>query len=265
MAKATEEKALANVESYPLVQATSGALREVVESNLGDDEITEFDLPRLKFPSGSVPAFVMPTEEGDEATKEVVGVIIGQGMRRAFWEKKYGQGEAGPPQCSAMDGRTGVGNPGGVCRLCPKAQFGTATNDDGSSGRGQACQQRKVLFLALPDQSLPVVISVPPTSLKALKKYLMTLTAGSKPFWGVVTKISLTKTKNAGGTEYAQAVFTKVADLDEDTASKMKEIAASFGDVFSRTGITAEEAGVSASDAPASGSGDRPSDKPPTD
>ncbi len=60
-----------------------------------------------------------------------------------------------------------------------------------SGGRGQACKQIKQLFLLRGSLLLPEVVTLPPTSLKAAKQYLLKLTSQGVPYYAVVTRIDV--------------------------------------------------------------------------
>ena len=231
---------LAKIESktYAIAEFDEASLRNIVEINLGGEKaITEFDLTRAKIPSGGGIAFNVEGPDGETAPTEIVGVIVCHQSRRTFWEKDYGKGEDGngPPDCWSPNGVVGHGKMaarpevGGQCARCPKSQFGSGMKD-GKPTKGQACSQRKALFVVPPDGILPIYLSLPPTSLAALKAYLTGLISKRLPITGVVTKITLGKEKNSGGTAYAEAKFSTVGVLDEETTKKFT----AFGQMFDK-------------------------------
>jgi hypothetical protein len=257
MAKAKTTNELAKVESWPMLKVEPEQTAELLRANLGDEaEITERDLTRIKFPSGGAPVFCLDTEEGTETLQEIEGIILYAGSRRAFWDKPYGSGESGPPLCSSLNAKTGTGFlseaekeawdstkpvPTRICRTCPMAQYGTAKKPDGSQGDGQACGERRLLFLATEMSALPIVISLPPTSLGDYKKYAMQLAGKGRTIQSVVTRIGLAKKTNKGGTDYSQATFTKGGDLNDEQAAKLAALAASLSEVFQSVGIDEDD------------------------
>ena len=64
---------------------------------------------------------------------------------------------------------------------------------------------------------MPVVLTLPPTSLRPLKDYIAKrlLLRGKIPV-RVVTEISLRKEKNKDGVPYAEAQFKKIGDLNDN-------------------------------------------------
>jgi len=232
--------ALARIDpkTYSIIEYSEDQLREIVEINLGGEKaITEFDLVRARVPSGGGVAFNVEGPDGDSSVNEIVGVIVCHQSRRAFWEKGIDEGEgSSPPDCWSPNGIEGVGTEavkiGNQCARCPKSQFGSAKGKDGKPGKGQACQQKKALFILPSDSILPVYLSLPPTSLGALKSYLTGLIGKRLPITGVVTRISLVKEKNSAGTAYAEARFSIVGTLDPEATKKFTAFGKMFDAMF---------------------------------
>jgi hypothetical protein len=233
---------LAKIEAknYAIAEYDEDALREIVEINLGGEKaITEFDLVRAKIPSGGGVAFNLEGPDGETAPTEIVGVIVCHQSRRVYWEKEIGKSDDGngPPDCWSPNGIVGHGTMasrpevGGQCARCPKSRFGSAMKD-GKPSKGQACSQRKALFIVPPDSILPIYLSLPPTSLGALKAYLTGLIGRRLPITGVVTRITLAKEKNSGGTAYAEARFSIVGVLDEASTKKFTAFGKMFDQMF---------------------------------
>lgn len=206
---------------YAVLQQDPSGLLETIQTNMGDEEISPFDLDAVKVPSGGGSAFEVPTLDGVEPQKELSGVIVHHKVARAFWRQGIEEGGGNtPPDCSSDDGKVGHGDPGGYCKTCPYSQFGSD-----AEGRGQACKQFRQLFLLPPDSYLPIVVTVPPTSLKNVKNYLFRLTSKQIPYYTVVTRLSLEKQKNSQGIEYSVIRPELGERLDEANAAAMKEYA----------------------------------------
>jgi hypothetical protein len=208
-------------------------LKSFIEDNLAGQEVSEFDLQRINVPSGKAQKyrFEIPTLEGSEAVDEISGIIVFQKQTRAFWPQSIDEGGGNvPPSCSSPDARHGFGkqwatatdpDPDGdprrvACASCPNAQFGS----DG--GRGQACKQTSQLFLLMETGFLPAVVQVPPTSLNAVKKYMLALANAGVRYDQVVTTLALEKRANAGGTEYAQIAPRLGGRLETEVAARAR-------------------------------------------
>jgi hypothetical protein len=191
------------IQPYPLLRPgyVSGLL-EVLRDNVGQAGIQALDLPRIKVPSGDSIMWKILTLEGEESAKTIEGIILAWRTGRLYWKKALAEGGRQPPDCTSRDGFVGIGDPGGPCAQCPYARFGSSTK-----GKGQACKQIRQLLLVRPDEVLPCLLSVPPTSLKSASQYFMALLARAIPYWGVITKISLEKATNENGIIYAKMTF----------------------------------------------------------
>lgn len=214
-----------------------------IEDNLAGQEVTEFDLTRLSVPSGKATKYrwEVPTLEGSDTIEELAGIIVFQKQTRSFWPMSIDDGGGNvPPSCSSPDGKVGFGkqwatkddpDPEGeprqlVCAQCPKSQFGS----DG--GRGQACKQQAALFLLMETGFLPAVVSVPPTSLGEIKKYMLALANAGIRYDQVVTRFGLEKKQNAGGTDYALIVPKLGGRLDPAEAAKARAYGAQLKPTF---------------------------------
>lgn len=202
---------------------------EALRENLGGERLSEYDLDQVKVPSGGGTAWEVPGISGTEATKEIVGVIVHMGKRRAYWSDPDPSGES--PDCSSQDGITGRGDPGGACESCPMNEWGSSSKD---GSKGKACNERLMLFVVRKDDPLPIVISCPPSSLGALKKFRTRLRV---PYWKAITSLTLVRKTNDGGQPYSQIVPTLTGVLDDDAAAAVKQYADQMAAVFNRTKV----------------------------
>jgi len=213
-------RALTSESNLEMVQAA-------ISENVGAGGITEFDFDRIKIPTGGGVTFNVTTLEGEAAEKSIVGVIVLARDSRAYWKVPLEQsGGSTPPDCHSNDGFTGIGSPGGDCAKCPFAQFGSDTkvvNGVTMQGRGQACKAIRQLFILRSDSLLPVVLALPPTSLKAAKQYMLRLAGQGVPYWAAVTRIGLEHAQNAGGIKYSRATFAFAGMLNEEQRANAKQ------------------------------------------
>lgn len=176
---------------------------EVMADNFGNQTLNPNDLDRVKIPAGGGTAWEVPTIDGEiEYRKELNVIIVAQRDVRSYYSTAFDGGNA-PPDCYSLDCVNGIGEPSGKCVTCPFSQWGSATDANGNPTDGQACNQRKLLLCISEDSTLPFLISAPPSSLKALKKYLVRLSGAKLPFWGVVTSLTLEKQKSGGGIDHS--------------------------------------------------------------
>lgn len=202
------------------VQDVIGALAE----NLGGEAVHVADLTRIKMPAGGGIAWEVPNLDGEaDVQKSLRGVIVYQRTPRTYWATTFEESEGGPPECRSDDGVTGIGTPGGDCSSCPLAQFG--------SGRGntQACTQQRQFFLLREDGgAFPVILTLPPTSLKAARGYLVSLAERGKKYRHVITEIGLEKAQSGDGIGYSRATFRFGGDLTADAKAAADAYAAAI-------------------------------------
>ena len=210
MSKQEETKDLVEVglTDYAITQPGVD-IGELVKSNLEGEGISFMDLERVKIPSGGGKTWTITDENGEEVdVREIEGIILHSKMIRSYWKDEYSGGGT-PPDCSSDDCVTGVGDPGGKCNTCEFNKFGTKKHS-------KACAERRLFFLLTSDSVLPVVISIPPTSLDAAKKYLINLTSKSMvKSYAVTTKFTLDKDKSKDGIEFSRVIMTKGERLDD--------------------------------------------------
>jgi hypothetical protein len=221
MAKNKEQQteALVKIEAqYPIFGDSSGRQAEIMKRNVGE-EFSPLDLDRIKIPSGGGLSFSVPSIDGDTSMNKIECILLYKKDRRnnAFWNEPY-SGENVPPDCSSVDGISGVGIPGGKCKDCPKNQFGS----DPRGGKGKACQNRQFIFILLPGDSIPYAMSLPPTSLKAISKYTLGLARKNLMYHDVITEIGLEAIKGGGVPEYSRALF-KVAKDENGNVKLLNE------------------------------------------
>ena len=179
----------------------------------------EFSLDRVKIPAGGITSFEIPAGEETETVKELDCVILLSHPSNTYYREAY-KGSSNPPDCSSSDGIHGVGDPGGDCRLCPLNQFGTG------GGRAKACKNKRILYILRENEIFPLMLILPPGSLRSFSKYVQTvLTRGRRPHQ-VVTRITLKKTRHDDTPEFSQAVFSCLRPLAEEEQRNIDAVTA---------------------------------------
>ncbi len=234
--KRKESTALAIIENFEL---------PVLNEDIGQAMAEEMDglslsFPRVKIPSGGGLAFEVPGDdpENPDAEKEIVGVIVDHHPVNAYWSGKY-SGANNPPDCSSMDGKVGVSSDKGQrpCNSCPLNAWGTAED-----GRGKACKNMHRVYVLREGEMLPLLLTLPPTSLKNLSDYLaLRIVSRGMRSYGVVTKISLKKAQNADGINYSQAVFTLAGKLSPEQYTAMAEYSKGIKVLTRQLAVEADE------------------------
>jgi hypothetical protein len=208
-------------------------IQDIIAETLGGEQLTEFDLPRVKIPSGGSTTWEIPTLGGTEPSKTLSGILVHWKQTRAYWAPDANSNT--PPQCRSegVDTRAvGVGDPGGPCAICPLAQFGSAVDDRGNPAPGQACNKKEIWFLLQEGGALPLAVSLPATSLGPAKSYRMSFATGLVSMASFVTTITLEATKNAKGDPYAVIKPAIGGRLSDEESQRAKSYAAAFTPIF---------------------------------
>lgn len=241
-----EETALVPFDNYAIHQFEPGELAELMKANTGG-EVGQFDLDRVKIPSGGGTTWTVPDIDGEIDTKELIGVMVYWRSGRTYYVESFDTTGGGtPPDCYSDDGEFGVGlygvggemevrksGPAGACQTCPMAEWGSEDPTD-EEKKGQACRQLRVVYLLTHDSVIPKVLVLPPTSLAAHKKFMLGLFGKKTPYWGAVVKITLKKDKSASGISYASAVFERLETLPPEKAKTMREYGQEIANVFDK-------------------------------
>lgn len=210
---------------------------EAVRENLGNQPMTAGDFERIKFPSsGSL--FWQVTDLAGELTpvKAIIGIVLHHKVSRVYWASEY-SGEKIPPDCSSQDGIEGRGTPGGLCMTCPYS----AWESDPKGGGGQACKQVGINVVAIPGEVLPVIVPVPPTSLRPVKKFMLGLSSKKLKYSECIISFGLEATQNKAGMKYSIIKPTLIAVLPDEAKDQIKRYKKQFSDAFTKVEVTREE------------------------
>ena len=230
-----KNNSLVKVDAYLPIKQDAKELAALVEANMGDaSQMRVFDLPRVQMPTGGGSKWTIPTLEGEDSVATVDGIVLCWQPVRGYWPGEFGG--AMPPQCSSNDGLSGFGDPGGTCSVCPFAQFKSAAR-----GGGQACKAMIRLLILRPDSMLPIVLSLPPTSLKAWRVYGAKLLNAQVPFWAAVTSIGLDQKQNPDSIKYSVATFAALKVLDEADRAGVQQYALRFREMLVASAIVTDD------------------------
>lgn len=181
---------------------------------------------RAKVATGGGKSFDIDTgnEDTDTSTPKLTGVIIHSHKCNArFDESTTGE----PPVCSSMDGIVGTNTETGEmhsCKDCPYNQYGSS-----AKGSGKACKNMIRLYMIVEGSPIPLVISLPPTSLKPWQNYRLGVLAPLKfkPV-EVVTELTLTPQVSKSGNKYSMVKPRLIGKLGEGAAETAKFFTSGF-------------------------------------
>lgn len=184
--KGSDQKAVA-VKEAPGQLALSNVDPEIVERiNELREALESFDnlrLPVIKFGKEGFQFL-----EGEEPQEEFSGVMIFTKKSNVYYEKSFKAGQNLPPDCFSTDGVTpddSLESPkASKCADCPMNQFGSSP-----TGEGKACKNTRPTFFLVGGSLLPMALRIPPTSLKNIQKYVMSVASRYGSYYAVRTKV----------------------------------------------------------------------------
>ena len=213
----SDELAEMSDDGLAIASMDSDMLSEIIQSNLGNDDLSVSDLDRISMPSGGGSTWEVPSIEGVEHKDTIEGIIVDWQDTRAYWSQSFDEAPGEEPDCRSADAVVGVGDPGGECDSCPMSEWGSANGSD-----GQACKKNRLLFVVSENQILPTVIKLPPTSITNSKQYFMRLLNHRMDHADVVTEIGLETDENEAGIEYSKATFSVSRKLEDGEAEAVQ-------------------------------------------
>jgi hypothetical protein len=171
-------------------------------------------LPKAQMPTGKGKIFTLEVPGGEERdTGKLRGIVLYQSPAKAYWSSAFGGGSAQVvPDCASHDGVKPANGYNDIqaqlCANCPHNQFGTATDDAGNKLPGKACRDvKRVVILLEDDPEIPYLLTVPPTGLRNFDDYLIRLRKEKRPYWTVLTEVTLTTDTNRTGIDYPKVVM----------------------------------------------------------
>lgn len=210
--------------------ALSGSALEIIKANLKSQPLSYQLFDIVKSPSGGSTVFSVPGLSGDEAEKELTGIILDYTTPRAYWDTPDPV-EGTPPVCLSNDSI--ISQDGKPCAHCAFNDFGSKDGDSNA----KACKESVLIFLLRPNNIIPLLIRVPVTSKMRFLKYATRLLSTMMPINGVVTKITLEKATSKAGKPYALFNFEAVDVLNPEEAKQAREFGQQFMEIVNAANI----------------------------
>lgn len=183
-------------------------------------------------------------DDPDEIAQAVEIVILKANphLSKVYYAKGYDEdGQNQKPDCFSNDGLrpdAGSAEPQSkTCALCPHNAWGS-----GRGGKGKACQDsRRVAIAAAGQLNEPMLLRVPPATLKPLAEYANSLAKRGAPYNAVVTKIRFEAEEATPKLE-----FKPVGFLTEDQYAEAEEVSNSdiVAQIIGTSAVPHEEAAV---------------------
>jgi len=203
-----------------------------------EDQELKIPTYRAKIPAGGGRAFDIVTgvEEYDMSVNSFRGVVANFHNCNALFLNLEPSGE--PPVCSSPDGVKGLDMLTAEirdCADCPNNQWGSGYG----SRRGKACKNMRRLYILVEDSDIPIVMTLPPTSISAWEKYKSAVLGVQRYSPSdVVTEFSLGVAVNGAGIKYSVVSFKAVVVLNMKDKETIKELAS--GDTYDKA-VVAED------------------------
>ena len=250
MAPKKNETALAVAENFQIANRYENIDPELLAEL--QDELADLDPEsgisclQIKIPSGSSSAYEVQTEDDDsEPMKKIEAVLVFTHRANGYWPEAYGSDDGNKaPVCSSMDGKTAIwADTGEVrsCENCPFNNYGTAVDQKGQQTRGKACKNMRRLYLMMSGDPNLYLLTVPPTSIKEVNKQLAKIIGSGTPYTGMVTILSLEKTKNANGVDYNKVVLQKGQPLPPAVAAQAVAIRQRIKEQYKNVALTLDD------------------------
>lgn len=239
----TKMNQLAVIESNDLLPIVPAADElEAIQQELSDMDRVPYG--RIKIAAGGMNMFQVfePGEDEVNPVKSIEGVILLSHKSNGLWLRAFGSGDNKTPDCSSIDGQTGMKSATGECvdcATCPYNQFGSARDGE---GRGKACKNMRRLYVMRRGDIFPMVLTLPPSALSAYDNYRTKIMLGRKQLSGVMTKITLKSASNKDGVSYSTPIFEAIGALNNTEAAAVKAYAEAFKGSVQRVNVTADDA-----------------------
>lgn len=159
-------------------------------------------------------------DEPDEPASNIQVVIIDANpqLSKVYYSGEYEEGSNDKPTCLSDNGIAPTGGESKqstTCAACPHNVWGS-----GKGGRGKACSDARRLAVAPPGNiTEPMLLRVPPASLKPLQEYGVTLAKRGVAFDAVSTKIKFEPTESS-----PKLIFQPVGFLDEAQYAQVQQV-----------------------------------------
>ena len=202
----------------------------VSDAGFSREDLTEdmdglqMSFQRVKIPAGGALQFELPGDdpENPDYAKTLEGVILFSHSSGAYWQEGSEYDENSTPLCSSVDGKVGIGEPGGSCAICPLNQFRSAPD-----GKGKACKNMRVLYLLRDGDYLPIQLTLPPTSIRPYSDFFNVAFASKRrATYGSVVQIGLKRMDN--GNLYSVATFKMLYNFTGEKLGQVKACSDSF-------------------------------------
>jgi len=194
---------------------------------------------------------IITKPDDDEEIAQSIGVVLVRVNMNAktFYAKKYVEGESdgARPDCYSFDGVVPSPNSptpqAKKCAACPHAVWCSRMGDgdrEGEEKKGKACNDNIRIAVSAPDKMEPMLLRVPPKSIKPLRDTLKMIASRKVPYNAAVIKVAFNRDEPS-----PVLTFKPVGLVDDASYRAIKE--AYDGEVV-RAIVGADDHGIEPSD-----------------
>ena len=226
------------------------ALLAELELALDTEQVTTF--PKAEIIHQGKPGISV----AGELLQELEAVVLAHVPRRGLFAK-----DQKPPVCSSLDGHAPTGGPvqielldgypvttGPTCAACPMNAWGSvAAWKDEDDNASKACTEKRLLGLLIKGRDIPVLLFVPPTSLRAWAQHTADMRLRKAALAGHYTRIRVEK-EEAGERTWGSLRFAPGDPVDEQDRRNVFALKRALLGTLEQTTIQADTEGVSAVD-----------------
>ncbi len=193
------------------------------------------------------------TDPLGNAHEELKGVVVFKQITRGYWDRSDQSNKI--PVCSSIDGVVGIDRKGNKrsCVTCPQNQWGSAATSERES-KGKACKEMRRAFIIPSGQFIPIMVSLPPTSLRTWDDFWSArITQGISDLTAEVVlglipakvnsyDISVVKCKNGSKIPPLQILeLNKIRNQFKDTWAKEEITDEDYGDIVEAAGANVQQ------------------------
>lgn len=168
--------------------------------------------------------FLIDTGDEDNlvSVPSITGIVVHSHMCNAHFDAAS---RGDPPLCSSIDSKIGVDQNGEThdCLDCHWNKYGTA----GEGKRGKACKNMIRLYIITEAAPVPLLLSLPPTSIRAWQTYRYGLSMDCLTPKDVITELTLKITASKSSGDKFATVKPRMVGLLSPEARQMAEMFAS--------------------------------------
>ena len=207
-----------------------------------EDPELKIPIYKVRIPSGAGKMFEIITGDDDfyANVPKFKGVVASFHNCNALFPE--GDVMNQPPVCSSVDGYEGIELATGEVKNCSECQH----NQWGSSpkgGRGKACKNMRRLFILAEGSDMPVILTLPPTSIAGWDTYKSAVLGVQRYSpQEIVTEFSLDTNTNMQGIKYSVVKFKAVGVIGNEHRMAVKALGT--GEIYDKN-IGSEDYNVS--------------------